>query len=75
MSTPEDFIYALAGCDMPEAIKADFLDELARLEAESIGWIPLDEGAYLHVGCEDGVVEIVGLADAGMAGSNVLWIV
>ena len=74
MQTPEDFIYALAGCDMPEAIEADFLAELAPLEAESIGWIPLDDGAYLHVGSEDGVVEIVGFADAGMAGANVLWI-
>ena len=44
------------------------------IEAESMGWIPLD-GAYLHVGSEDGVVEIVGLADAGMAGANVLWVV
>ena len=75
MQTPEEFTSTLAGCDIPEAIKADFLVELARLEAESIGWIPLDDGAYLHVGSEDGVVEIVGLADTGMAGANVLWIV
>ena len=52
----------------------DFLRKLAEIEAESMGWIPLDEGAYLHVGSEDGVVAIVGLADAGMAGANVLWI-
>ncbi|MDB4136454.1 hypothetical protein N9583_01710 [Burkholderiaceae bacterium] len=56
-------------------IDIDFLRELAEIEAESMGWIPLDEGVYLHVGSEDGVVEIVGLADAGMAGANVLWIV
>ena len=56
-------------------IDIDFLRELAEIEAESMGWIPLDEGVYLHVGSEDGVVEIVGLADAGMADSNVLWIV
>ena len=55
-------------------IDLDFPRELAEIEAESMGWIPLDEGAYLHVGSEDGVVEIVGLADAGMAGANVLWI-
>ena len=53
----------------------DLLRELAEIETESMGWIPLDDGAYLHVGSEDGVVEIVGLADAGMAGANVLWIV
>ena len=74
MQTPEEFTNALAYCTMPEAIEADFLAELARLEAESIGWIPLDDGAYLHVGSEDGVVEIVGFADAGMAGANVLCI-
>ena len=34
---------------MPEAIEADFLAELDRIEAERIGWIPLEEGAYLHV--------------------------
>jgi len=56
-------------------IDIDFLRELAEIEAESMGWIPLDEGVYLHVGSEDGVVEIVGLADAGIAGANVLWIV
>ena len=58
-----------------DQLQADFLRELAEIEAESMGWLPLDDGAYLHVGSEDGVVEIVGLADAGMAGSNVLWIV
>ena len=56
-------------------IDLDFLRELAEIEAESMGWIPLEDNAYLHVGSEDGVVEIVGLADAGMAGANVLWIV
>ena len=53
----------------------DFLRELAEIEIESIGWIPLDDGAYLHVGSEDGIVDIVGLADTGMAGANVLWLV
>jgi len=58
-----------------DQLQTDFLRELAEIEAESMGWIPLDDGAYLHVGSEDGVVEIVGLADAGMAGANVLWVV
>jgi hypothetical protein len=68
MQTPEDFIYALAGCDMPEAIEADFLAELARLEAESIGWIPLEDGAYLHVS-DLNVTEVlvVGVPQAGVA--------
>ncbi len=57
-----------------DQIQNDFVRELAEIETESMGWIPLDYGAYLHVGSEDGVVDIVGLADAGMAGANVLWI-
>ena len=57
-----------------DQIQNDFLRELAEIEAESMGWIPLD-GAYLHLGSDEEVVEIVGLADAGMAGANVLWIV
>ena len=55
-------------------IDIDFLRELAEIEAESMGWIPLDDGVYLHLGSDEEVVEIVGLADAGMAGANVLWI-
>ncbi len=58
-----------------DQLQADFLRELAEVEAESMGWIPLDDGAYLHLGSDEEVVEIVGLADAGMAGVNVLWIV
>jgi len=57
-----------------DQLQADFLRELAEIETESMGWIPLD-GAYLHRGSDEEVVEIVGLADAGMAGVNVLWIV
>ena len=68
MPTPEEFTNALAGCDMPEAIEADFLAELARLEAESIGWIPLEDGAYLHVS-DLNVTEVlvVGVPQAGAA--------
>ena len=45
--------------------------ELAPIEAESIGWLPLGDGAYLHQGSEDGVVEMVGMAETGMKGANV----
>ncbi len=75
MQTLEYSIYTSAACTTPEASEIEFFTEHPEIEVESIGWIPLDEGAYLHVGNEDGVVEIVGLADAGMAGTNVLWIV
>jgi len=53
----------------------DFLTELAQIQAESIGWIPLEDGAYLHVGSGAPVIQVVGIAKAEMAGSNVLWLV
>ena len=53
------------------------LAELAAIEAESIGWLPLAEGAHLHIGKPDDeevVITVVGAPDAGMAGMNVLWV-
>ena len=51
------------------------LQELAAIEAEAIGWLPLGEGAYLHVGDPEAlVIEVVGVPDAGMAGMNVLLV-
>ena len=51
---------------------------LENLAAESIGWQPLGEGAYLHVGdpraleSDAVVIDIVGVPDAGMSALNVL---
>lgn len=53
------------------------LTELAAIEAESIGWLPLGDGTYLHVGDpdeEETVITVVGVPDAGMAGMNVLLV-
>jgi hypothetical protein len=50
------------------SIESDFSAELAQIQAESIGWIPLEEGVYLHV--TDGnatEVLVVGLPQAGAA--------
>jgi hypothetical protein len=44
------------------------LAELAAIEAESIGWLPLAEGAYLHIGKPDDeevVITVVGAPDGG----------
>jgi hypothetical protein len=49
--------------------------ELNEIEAESIGWIALDTGAYLHVGSDTPVIEVVGVAHASMANKNVLLLV
>ena len=49
-------------------IDPDFLRELAEIEAESIGWIPLEEGAYLHVSNLNVTeVLVVGVPQAGVA--------
>ena len=55
-------------------IGEDFWPELAQLQAETIGWILLEEGAYLHKGSDDSVIQVVGIAKAEMAGSNVMWL-
>jgi hypothetical protein len=55
-------------------IEQDSWAELAQIQAESIGWIPLDGGTYLHVGADDAVIQVVGVAMAEMAGGNVLWL-
>lgn len=56
--------------------EGDLLAELAAIKAESIGWLPLGEGAYLHVGDpdmeEDIVIHVIGVPDADMAGMNLL---
>jgi hypothetical protein len=56
------------------SIEEDFWLELVQIQSESIGWIPLNEGVYLHVGSDTPVIQVVGLAKAEMAGSNVLWL-
>ena len=51
--------------------------ELQELDGESIGWISLEDRAYLHIsseGRQDRVV-ITGLPDAGLDGENVLLLV
>lgn len=51
--------------------------ECAAIEAEALGWQPLGDGVYLHLGKpeeEDVVITVVGVPDAGMAGMNVLLV-
>ena len=60
------------------SIEADFWAELAQIQTESIGWIALDEGAYLHIESDGSVntsvIEVVGLPRAEMQGSTILWV-
>jgi hypothetical protein len=53
---------------MSPDIEADFWRELAEIEAESIGWQPLEAGAYLHVEDDQATeVLVVGIPQAGAA--------
>jgi hypothetical protein len=53
---------------MSPDIEADFWRELAEIEAESIGWMPLEEGVYLHVSDVNATeVLVVGVPQAGAA--------
>jgi hypothetical protein len=56
------------------SIEAEFWAELAQIQAESIGWIPLDEAAYLHIGSEISIIEVVGIPKSDMQGSTLLWV-
>ena len=57
-----------------------FCDEVSQadspvLEAESMGWVYLSEGAYLHEGLDgNGVIQVVGIAHPSMSESNILWL-
>ena len=55
------------------SIESDFSAELAQIQAESIGWIPLDEGVYLHV-CDENATEVV-VVGVPQAGAAVLLVV
>lgn len=58
--------------------EAELLIEQKAVEAESIGWLPLGDGAYLHRGAPDEdepVIYVVGVPDAAMAALNVLLLV
>ncbi len=55
----------------------DLQAELAAIEAESICWLQLGEGSYLHVGKpddEEGIISVVGVPEIGMAGMNVVLV-
>jgi hypothetical protein len=56
---------------------ANFEHELQEIAGESIGWVPLEAGAYVHLSCEgkEDRVIITGVPDAGLDGENVLLLV
>ena len=51
-----------------ELLEADFQRELAEIEAECMGWTPLEPGVYLHVSDATATeVLVVGVPQAGVA--------
>lgn len=63
----------------PLITEAELQAELAAIEAEAMGWLPLttEEGdsAYLYIGDPNAmVITVTGLPDASMAGVNVLLV-
>ena len=73
---PMYVVYTICGVTHTtiDSIEADFWAELSQIQAESIGWIPLEVGVYLHVGSDTSVIEIVGIPKPEMQGSSVLWV-
>jgi len=62
----------LANLDL-SPLDAEALADLQQLAAESMGWQPLGEGAYLHQGDgEANVIHVVGIPDNALAGCNLL---
>ncbi len=48
------------------SIEPDFWRELAEIEAERMGWTPLEDGVYLHVSNANVTeVLVVGVPEAG----------
>ncbi len=59
--------------DMSELL-LDLQADLTAIEAESIGWQPLGDGAYLHLGKPEAlVIEVVGVPRDGDAVLLVGW--
>ena len=60
------------------AKEVNICSELVKIQAESIGWIPLDDGAYLHLSSVQSsgntIIEVVGLPELEMQCSSVLWL-
>ncbi len=54
-------------------IEADFWRELREIEAEAMGWQPLEAGAWLHAGDPNATtVTVVGQPDVALTGQAVL---
>lgn len=70
MASVPDFAVATFHMNLQsdQALEADFWRELAEIEAESIGWMPLEPGYYLHAADPQAAeVTVVGVPQLGTA--------
>ena len=76
MNPPKDCMHAMTPINGPvrNTDQADFMLELAEIRAESMGWVALGVGCYLHVGSKPSEILIVGTANVSMAEDPVLWV-
>lgn len=68
-------ISGLAQCPTDIVWGLDEVQCMAEIAAESMQWLPLDDGAYLHVGDEDDeelVITVIGVPDVALAGACLL---
>jgi hypothetical protein len=74
MKSPEKAVTVVLS--LSETFSNDnFESDIQALEAESMGWVYVSEGAYLHEGSDgSGVIQVVGIAHPSMSESNVLWL-
>lgn len=61
--------------DLKLGIEADFWRELREIEAEAMGWQPLEAGAWLHAGDpKASTVTVVGVPDVALTGQSALLV-
>ena len=57
--------------------EAEITLDLQALAVESMGWIPIADKTYLHMGAEqtdEVVITVVGTAEDVQPGTNVMWV-
>ena len=74
MKSPEKAVNVVLSLHEPLS-NDNFESDIQASEAESMGWVYLSDGAYLHEGSDgSGVIQVVGIAHPSMSESNILWL-
>ena len=76
-STSKTYSNELSGAALisTSAINEISKSDIKELEVESMGWVYVSEGAYLHEGSDNSdVIQVVGTPQISMSESNILWL-